>query len=84
VWLRLLNRPLASLDICSRSKLGPKYFGSFKVVERIGTVAYKLQLPAGTKIHDVFHVGALKAYHDKEPMAPGSLPLMHRRRAGLE
>jgi hypothetical protein len=31
VWLRLISRPLASLDVRDRSKLAPKYFRPFKV-----------------------------------------------------
>jgi hypothetical protein len=31
VWLQLLHRPMASLDIRSRSKLGSKYFRPFQI-----------------------------------------------------
>ncbi|KAJ7184006.1 hypothetical protein O6H91_Y539800 [Diphasiastrum complanatum] len=42
------------------SKLSPRYSGPFKVVNKIGMTAYRLELPVGTKVHPVFHVSRLK------------------------
>jgi hypothetical protein len=42
-------------------KLGPKFYGPYKVIQRVGKVAYKVELPKEASIHPVFHVSFLKA-----------------------
>nr|XP_043630383.1 uncharacterized protein LOC122601708 [Erigeron canadensis] len=44
-----------------RGKLGPRYIGPFKIIERVGKVAYRLELPQELGgVHDVFHICNLR------------------------
>ncbi|GKD80899.1 putative reverse transcriptase domain-containing protein, partial [Tanacetum coccineum] len=53
-----------------RGKLNPRYVGPFKVLERIGSVAYKLELPQElSRVHNTFHVSNLKKCYSDEPLA---------------
>ncbi|XP_052878226.1 uncharacterized protein LOC108466422 [Gossypium arboreum] len=46
-----------------KGKLSPRFIGPYRVVRRIGPVAYQLKLPSElSQIHDVFHVSMLRRY----------------------
>ncbi|GKB08490.1 hypothetical protein Tco_0836802 [Tanacetum coccineum] len=53
-----------------RGKLNPRYVGPFKVLEKVGSVAYKLKLPEElSRVHNTFHVSNLKNCYADEPLA---------------
>jgi hypothetical protein len=67
VWLRRKNvkttRPSSKLDY--------KLMGPYTILERVGTRAYKLDLPASVKIHPVFHISLLELAQPTLTPIPG-------------
>ncbi|GJX43882.1 hypothetical protein Tco_0260558 [Tanacetum coccineum] len=53
-----------------RGKLNPHYIGPFKILAKMGTVAYRLELLEQlSRVHSTFHVSNLKNYFSDEPLA---------------
>ncbi|GJS47237.1 putative reverse transcriptase domain-containing protein [Tanacetum coccineum] len=52
-----------------RGKLNPRYVGPFKVIAKVGKVAYRLELPQElSRVHHTFHVSNLKKCYVDEPL----------------
>nr|GFA17188.1 putative reverse transcriptase domain-containing protein [Tanacetum cinerariifolium] len=65
---RKLNPRLVRFS--KRGKLNSRYVGPLKVLERIGDVAYKLDLPEElSRVHNTLHMSNLKKCHADEPLA---------------
>ena len=78
-WVMLKLRPHRQSSAkhlqATSGKLSKRYYGPFQVLQRVGQVAYKLQLPEGARIHPVFHSSALKPFKGSpEKTEPVALP----------
>ena len=60
VFLRLQPYRQSSLKKSGFEKLKPRFYGPYRIMRRVGEVAYELELPKGSKIHNMFHVSCLK------------------------
>jgi hypothetical protein len=70
VYLKLQPYVQSSLAPRSNMKLAFKFFGPFRILQRIGSVAYELELPASSTIHPVFHVSQLKQAKGTQSVSP--------------
>jgi hypothetical protein len=75
VYLKLQPYVQSSVARRSNQKLSYKFFGPYKILQKVGTVAYKLDLPSGSQIHPVVHVSLLKKAIPADEQVVSDLPL---------
>jgi hypothetical protein len=56
------------------TKLAPKYYGPYKVLQRIGSMSYKLELPPYSHVHPNIHVSCLNKVIDNKILIQTILP----------
>ena len=70
-WVFLPIQPYKQMPLKQAkkdNKLSPNYYGPYKMMQKIGTMACKLELLASSQVHPVFHVSCLKVIGDKLPV----------------
>lgn len=77
VFLKL--QPYIQSSVASRTnqKLSFRFYGPFKIIQRIGKVAYKLEIPEDSRIHPVVHVSQLKKHVPATMTVSDDLSLLH-------
>jgi hypothetical protein len=76
VYLKIQPYRHTSLSLHRSLKLHSKLYGPFRVLARVGEVAYKFLLPEGCKLYSTFHVSQLKKHIGKKVIPSPKLPLV--------
>lgn len=78
VYLKIQPYRHSSLSLHRSIKLHSKFYGPFRVLEKVGKVAYKLLLLEGCQLHPVFHVSQLKKHIGPQVVPSPALPLIDK------
>ncbi|TYK11069.1 retrotransposon protein, putative, unclassified [Cucumis melo var. makuwa] len=76
VYLKLRPYRQCSLATKRCGKLAPKFYGPYKIIEEVGEVTNRLQLPPEAIIHNVFHVSQLKLKLGKQHQVQHEAPIL--------
>jgi hypothetical protein len=76
VYLKIQPYRHTSLSLHRSLKLHSKFYGPYRVLARVGDVAYKLLLPEGCQLHLTFHVRQLKKHIGSKVIPSPELPLV--------
>ena len=77
VYLKLQPYRHTTLSIHKHLKLHSKYYGPFRVLQKIGNVSYKILLPDECKLHHTFHISQLKKHIGPQAIPNAKLPLLN-------
>jgi len=70
VWLRIEKRRLKSIEKHPKVKLAPRFYGPFKITEKINDNAFRLDIPSHWRIHNSFHISLLRPFRGSIPIHP--------------
>ena len=75
-WVYLKLQPYKQRTMRQKNlgKLSPRYYGPFQILQKIGQVSYKLDLPPKSRLHPTFHVSCLKSKLGQHVVSIPTLP----------
>lgn len=72
LWLQPCRQ--STLKQKGAEKLFPCFYGPYRLIKQVGEVAYELELPLGSRIHNIFHVSCLKKVLGQQVTSAVELP----------
>ena len=67
IWLRIEKRRLKNITKHPKIKLAPRYYGPFKILQKINDNAFRLGIPSHWQVHNSFHISLLKPFKGTLP-----------------